>query len=166
MHVNLQNLHFSIADQTLSHSLLTAAACFLSQVLTAIYPAQTMALTAGVIPVANMPTAVVSPSSPKATGMQNSVTVVPLPNLELESKVEVKREIQPEGQDEDEGYGYSSSTATCMVNATAGNSYAENKIQCHQYRICFLGFAKTKLSRMLSRAPVELDKCILLTSAC
>lgn len=108
-----------------------------------------MALTAGVIPVANMPTAVaapaqdfVNPSSPKATGMQNSVAVMPLPNLELESKVEVKREIQPEGQDEDEGYGYSSSMATCVVYATAGNSYAGNKIQTHQSRKCFLLVSK------------------------
>lgn len=93
-----------------------------------------MALTAGVIPVANMPTAVaapaqdvVDPSSPKATGMQNSVAVMPLPSLELEAKVEVKREIQPEGQDEDEGYGYCSSAAACVVNATAGISLAEKK---------------------------------------
>ncbi|XP_075867421.1 protein capicua homolog isoform X2 [Nelusetta ayraudi] len=106
------------------------------QVLTAIYPAQTMALTAGVIPVANMPTAVaapaqdfVNPSSPKATGMQNSVAVMPLPNLELESKVEVKREIQPEGQDEDEGYGYSSSTATCVVYATAVKKEEDGGLQ-------------------------------------
>lgn len=106
------------------------------QVQTAIYPAQTMALTAGVIPVANMPTAVaapaqdvVNPSSPKATGMQNSVAMMPLLNLELESKVEVKREIQPEGQDEDEGYGYSSSTATCVVYATAVKKEEDGGLQ-------------------------------------
>lgn len=104
--------------------------CFLSQVLTAIYPAQTMALAAGVIPVANMPAAALaapaqdtvgSSSSPNATGTQNSVPAVPLPNTELQSKVEVKREVQPEGPDEDDGYGYSSSMASSSL-ATAGNS--------------------------------------------
>lgn len=128
--------------QTKPCTLTATPTCFLSQVLTAIYPAQSMALTAGVVPVANMPTAVaaaaqdiVGPSSPKATGMQNSVTPVPLPNTELESKVEVKREIQPEGPDEDDGYGYSSSTTNSSL-ATAGNSSTENKNQTHQWRIC------------------------------
>lgn len=102
-----------------------------------------MALTAGVIPVANVPTAVaapaqdiVAPSSPKATGMQNSVTAMLLPNTELESKVEVKREMQPEGSDEDDGYGYSSSTANSSL-AAAGNCSVENKIRTHQSRMCF-----------------------------
>lgn len=97
-----------------------------------------MALTAGVIPVANMPTAVaapaqdiVGPSSPKATGVQNSVTAAPLPNTELESKVEVKREIQPEDPDEEDGYGYSSS-ATNSSLAAAGKPPTENKISPHR----------------------------------
>lgn len=95
-----------------------------------------MALTAGVIPMANMPTAVAAPaqditapSSPKATGMQNSATPVALPNAELESKVEVKREIQPEGPDDDDGYGYSSLTANSSL-AIAGN------IQTRVVNIC------------------------------
>lgn len=83
---------------------------------------------------ANMPTAVappaqdvVNPSSPKATGMQSSVTATPHPNFELESKVEVKREAQPDCQAEDGGYGYSScaansSLSTCMLDTTAGKA--------------------------------------------
>lgn len=104
--------------------LYTLSTCFPSQVLTAIYPAQTMALAAGVVPLANMSTAPSQdiagpPSSPHAMGMQNSVPAVP--NTQLESKVEVKREMQPEGPDEDYGYGYSSSTANFSL-AAAGEA--------------------------------------------
>lgn len=102
--------------------------------LTAIYPAPTVALATGVVSVANMPTAVappaqdvVSPSSPKATGLQSSVTATPHSNFELESKVEVKREALTDCQAEDGGYGYSScaansSLSTCVVNTTAGKA--------------------------------------------
>lgn len=141
MHVNLHNRQCSSSREK-PCTLPSTTTCFLSQVLTAIYPAQTMALTAGVIPVANMASAVAAaaqdiagPSSPKATGMQNSVAAVPPSNAELESKVEVKREIQPGGPDEDDGYGYSSSTTNSSL-ATAGNSSTRNKNETHQWRIC------------------------------
>lgn len=88
-----------------------------------------MALAAGIIPVANLPTAVAAPAPDVVgstlfsheTGTQNSAPAVTLPNTELEPKVEVKREIQPEGPDEDDGYGYSmanSSLATTCKSFT------------------------------------------------
>nr|XP_046274429.1 protein capicua homolog isoform X2 [Scatophagus argus] len=102
------------------------------QVLTAIYPAPTVALSTGVVPVTTVPPAVatpaqdvINPSSPLATGVPGSVVTTPQPNVvaEVEPKVEVKMEGQLDGQAEDGGYGLSSSAssslATCTVNATA-----------------------------------------------
>ncbi|XP_041663915.1 protein capicua homolog isoform X2 [Cheilinus undulatus] len=103
------------------------------QVLTAIYPAPTIALPTGVVSVTTMPPAVgapaqdlMKPSSPLATGVQGSPVATPQPNIamEVEPKVEVKKEIQPDGQIEDGGKGLSSCSAnsslfTCMSNATA-----------------------------------------------
>ncbi|XP_044027823.1 protein capicua homolog isoform X2 [Siniperca chuatsi] len=100
------------------------------QVLTAIYPAPTIALATGVVSVTTMPPTVaapaqdiINPSSPLATGVQGSAVATPQANLaeEVEPKVEVKRESQV---DEDGGHGLSScavssSFATCMSNATA-----------------------------------------------
>ncbi|KAI3358835.1 hypothetical protein L3Q82_015231 [Scortum barcoo] len=103
------------------------------QVLTAIYPAPTVALATGVVSVTTVPPAVaspaqdvMSPSSPLATGIHGSLVATPQPNVAAESelKVEVKREIQPDGEAEDEGHGsssgaLSSSPATCAISATA-----------------------------------------------
>ena len=98
--------------------------------LTAIYPAPTVALATGVVSVATVPSAVavpaqdiISPSSPMAMGVQGSLAATPQPNV----AVEVKREDQLDGQAEDGGYGLSScgtssSSATCVVNTAAGNA--------------------------------------------
>lgn len=103
------------------------------QVLTAIYPAPTVALATGVVSVANVPPAVATPaqdmmdpSSPMATGVQGLAVATPPPTvpMEVEVKREVKREGQSDGQAEDGGYGSSSCAASssCAVNATAGNA--------------------------------------------
>ncbi|XP_035537540.1 protein capicua homolog isoform X2 [Morone saxatilis] len=103
------------------------------QVLTAIYPAPTVALPTGVVSVTTVPPAVaapaqdiINPSSPLATGVPGSAVATPQPNVavEVEPKVEVKRESQLDGQAEDGGYGVQScaasfSLATCMINDTA-----------------------------------------------
>ncbi|XP_038580183.1 protein capicua homolog isoform X2 [Micropterus salmoides] len=100
------------------------------QVLTAIYPAPTVALATGVVSVTTMPPAVatpaqdvINPSSPLATGVQGSAAASPQANvtMDVQPKVEVKRESQ---LDEDGGHGLPScavslSVATCMSNATA-----------------------------------------------
>ncbi|XP_070777470.1 protein capicua homolog [Enoplosus armatus] len=100
------------------------------QVLTAIYPAPTVALATGVVPTTTTPPAVaapaqdvINPSSPLATGVQGSAVATPQSNVavEVEPKVEVKRESQ---LDEDGGHRFSScavssSLATCMSNAIA-----------------------------------------------
>ncbi|XP_068566957.1 protein capicua homolog isoform X2 [Cebidichthys violaceus] len=100
------------------------------QVLTAIYPAPTAALTTGVVSVTTAPPSVAppahdvtSPSSPSATEAQGSVAATLLPNVaeEVEVKVEVKRENLSDGPTED---GWSScaagsSYATCAINITA-----------------------------------------------
>lgn len=98
------------------------------QVLTAIYPAPTVALATGVVSVATAPPAVatpaqdmMNPSSPMATGVQGLAVATPPPVVPVE--VEVKRE----GQAEDGGYGSpscaaSSSLPSGVVNATAGNA--------------------------------------------
>ncbi|XP_070703142.1 protein capicua homolog [Pempheris klunzingeri] len=100
------------------------------QVLTAIYPAPTVALATGVVSVTSMPPAVaapaqdvISPSSPLATGVQGSAVETSQPNVaaEVELKVEVKREIQPDGETEEGGQGFpgcaaSSFLTTCMSN--------------------------------------------------
>lgn len=134
-----------------------AAIFFLSQVLTAIYPAQTVALTAGVMPVANMAPAaaaapaqdLVRPSSPKATGVQ-----MPHPSMELESKVEVKREIQSEGLDEDGGYGYCGSMANAAL-ATAGTASLP-------FHSTFSSKAEPSVGDgRCGRVSIELDECTL-----
>ncbi|XP_049457653.1 protein capicua homolog isoform X1 [Epinephelus fuscoguttatus] len=103
------------------------------QVLTAIYPAPTVALPTGMVSVATIPPAVaapaqdvMSPSSPLATGVQGSVGMTPQPNVaeEVELKAEVKRESFPDGPTEDGGQGLSSSASssslvTCPINVTA-----------------------------------------------
>lgn len=109
----------------------------LHQVLTAIYPAPTVALATGVVSVTTVPPAVaapaqdiMNPSSPMATGVQGSAAAAtPEPNVavEVEPKVEVKRESQLDSHAEEGGYGLSSYTpasslATCMINAMAGEA--------------------------------------------
>uniref|UniRef100_UPI0037E8C84F protein capicua homolog isoform X2 n=1 Tax=Semicossyphus pulcher TaxID=241346 RepID=UPI0037E8C84F len=103
------------------------------QVLTAIYPAPTVALPTGVVSVTTVPPAVAAPaqdmmkpSSPLATGVAGSPVATSQPNVavEFESKVEVKMESLSDGQFEDGGHGLSScapsfSFASCMSNATA-----------------------------------------------
>ncbi|TKS89081.1 Protein capicua -like protein [Collichthys lucidus] len=107
------------------------------QVLTAIYPAPTVALATGVVSMTTVPPAVaapaqdiMNPSSPMATGVQGSAAAAaaatPEPNvaMEVEPKVEVKRESQLDSHAEEGGYGLSSYTpasslATCMINAMA-----------------------------------------------
>lgn len=96
--------------------------CYLlHQVLTAIYPAPTVALATGVVSMTTMPPAVaapaqdiMNPSSPLATGVQGSAVAPSQPNVavELEPKVEVKRESQLDCQAEDVGYGWSSCAVT------------------------------------------------------
>ncbi|XP_030267373.1 protein capicua homolog isoform X1 [Sparus aurata] len=94
------------------------------QVLTAIYPAPTVALATGVVSMTTMPPAVaapaqdiMNPSSPLATGVQGSAVAPSQPNVavELEPKVEVKRESQLDCQAEDGGYGWSSCAVTTAV---------------------------------------------------
>ncbi|KAM9340503.1 protein capicua homolog [Symphorus nematophorus] len=96
------------------------------QVLTAIYPAPTVALPTGVVSVTTMPPAVatpaqdvINPSSPLATVVQGSAVATPQPNMavEVEPKVEVKRESQPDGQTEDGGYGLLSCAASSLLAA-------------------------------------------------
>ncbi|XP_074543029.1 protein capicua homolog isoform X2 [Halichoeres trimaculatus] len=98
------------------------------QVLTAIYPAPTIALPTGVVSMTTMPPAaaapaqdLIKPSSPLATGVQGSPVATPQPNMavDIDPKVEVKKELQIDGQAEDAGKGLSSTFATCMTNATA-----------------------------------------------
>ncbi|XP_042362942.1 protein capicua homolog [Plectropomus leopardus] len=101
------------------------------QVLTAIYPAPTVALPTGVVSVTTAPPAVgapaqdvMNPSSPLATGLQGSMAVTPQPNVaeEVEVKVEVKRENLQDAATEDGGQpscAASSSSAACTVNVTA-----------------------------------------------
>ncbi|XP_030003603.1 protein capicua homolog [Sphaeramia orbicularis] len=92
------------------------------QVLTAIYPASTVALATGVVSVTTVPSAVaapaqdlVNPSSPLAMGAQGSAAATPQPSavMELEPKVEVKKEVQSDGPDEDGGQG-----SSCSVDGT------------------------------------------------
>ncbi|XP_075962450.1 protein capicua homolog isoform X1 [Anarhichas minor] len=87
------------------------------QVLTAIYPAPTVALPSGLVSVTTAPPAVASPaqdvtslSSQSATGAQGSAAE------EMELKVEVKRENL---SDEWSSCAASSSFATCPINITA-----------------------------------------------
>ncbi|XP_031727103.1 protein capicua homolog isoform X2 [Anarrhichthys ocellatus] len=87
------------------------------QVLTAIYPAPTVALPSGVVSVTTAPPAVASPaqdvtslSSQSATGAQGSAAE------EMELKVEVKRENLSDGWS---SCAASSSFATCAINITA-----------------------------------------------
>lgn len=98
--------------------------------LTAIYPAPTVALAAGVVPVTSMPSAVaapaqdmINPSSPLATGVQGSAVATSQPSLAVEvvPKVEVKREKQLDAQPEDGEQGFSG--ATCTSIAATGNSH-------------------------------------------
>nr|XP_020502897.1 protein capicua homolog isoform X1 [Labrus bergylta] len=102
------------------------------QVLTAIYPAPTIALPTGVVSAVShgLTTAVaapaqdlIKPSSPSATGVQGSPATTPQPNVavEVQPKVEVKKERQSDGHTEDGLKGltscpFSSSLATCMSN--------------------------------------------------
>ncbi|KAM6973821.1 protein capicua homolog isoform 2-T2 [Tautogolabrus adspersus] len=100
------------------------------QVLTAIYPAPTIALPTGVVSTIShgLTTAVaapaldlIKPSSPLATGVQGSPATTPQPNVEVQPKVEVKKERQSDGHTEDGVKGFtscavSSSLATCMSN--------------------------------------------------
>ncbi|XP_034561383.1 protein capicua homolog isoform X2 [Notolabrus celidotus] len=102
------------------------------QVLTAIYPAPTIALPPGVVSMTSVPSAVAAPaqdlmkpSSPLATGVQGSPVTTPQPNMavEFDSKVEVKKECLMDGQAEDAGRGLSScafgfTLPSCMGNAT------------------------------------------------
>ncbi|XP_029022509.1 protein capicua homolog isoform X2 [Betta splendens] len=85
------------------------------QVLTAIYPAPTVALATGVVPT-SMPPAVAAPaqdmtnpSSPLAPGVQGSAAATAQSSraVEVEPKVEVKREKQLDAQSEDEEQGVS-----------------------------------------------------------
>ncbi|KAM3596567.1 uncharacterized protein V6R79_016898 [Siganus canaliculatus] len=87
------------------------------QVLTAIYPAPTVALATNVVSMTTMPPAVaapaqdvMTPSSPLATGMQGSAVATPQPNVgvEMELKVEVKKENQLDGPAEAAAYGSAS----------------------------------------------------------
>ncbi|XP_071355433.1 protein capicua homolog isoform X2 [Trachinotus anak] len=96
------------------------------QVLTAIYPAPTVALATGVVSVTTMPPAVgasaqdvISPSSPLVTGLQGSAVATPQPSMgvEVEPKVEVKRESQLDAQTEDGGQGMS--VTNCMSSSAA-----------------------------------------------
>lgn len=93
------------------------------QVLTAIYPAPTVALATGVVSVTTMPPTVaapaqdlINPSSPLAAGVPSSVVVTSQPGLavEVEPKVEVKRENKSDAQIEDGEKGMS--VATCTSN--------------------------------------------------
>ncbi|XP_069372152.1 protein capicua homolog isoform X1 [Paralichthys olivaceus] len=96
------------------------------QVLTAIYPAPTVALATGVVSVATVLSTVgasaaqdvTNPSSPSATGAQGSATATPQPSagVEVELKVEVKRESPVDAQIEDGGQGIS--VASCMSHVT------------------------------------------------
>ncbi|CAJ1083012.1 protein capicua homolog isoform X2 [Xyrichtys novacula] len=96
------------------------------QVLTAIYPAPTIALPTGVVSVTTVPPAVAAPaqdlmkpSSPLATGVEGSPVATPQPKMamELEPKVEVKKEIQTDGLTEDTGRGFSSCAAGSLLAA-------------------------------------------------
>lgn len=97
--------------------------------LTAIYPAPTVALGAGVVSVTSVPPAVaapaqdlINPSSPRATGVQGSAVATSQPSLalEVEPKVEVKREKQLDAQPGDGEQGISA--ACCTSNDVTGNS--------------------------------------------
>ncbi|XP_059206662.1 protein capicua homolog isoform X2 [Centropristis striata] len=92
------------------------------QVLTAIYPAPTVALPTGVVSMTAVPPAlaapaqdVMNPSSPLATGVQGSAAATPQPHMALEDvelKVEVKKESLSDGHSEDGGQGRSSSAVS------------------------------------------------------
>ncbi|XP_029298465.1 protein capicua homolog isoform X2 [Cottoperca gobio] len=100
------------------------------QVLTAFYPAPTVALPTGVVSATTVPPAVaapaqdvMSPSSPLATGVQGSAaaTLQPYVAEEVELKVEVKRENLLDDPTEDGKQGLSSSAACSSfpINVTA-----------------------------------------------
>ncbi|KAF3707131.1 Protein capicua -like protein [Channa argus] len=108
----------SCQSQTLLGQASASAGC---QVLTAIYPAPTVALGTGVVSVTSVQPAVaappqdmINPASPLATGVQGSVVGSSQSNLaiQLEPKVEVKRESQPDAQIGDEDQGMSGVTYT------------------------------------------------------
>ncbi|KAM9384130.1 protein capicua homolog isoform 2-T2 [Pholidichthys leucotaenia] len=78
------------------------------QVLTAIYPAPTVTLAAGMVSVTTVPPAVAAPApdtikppSPVATGVRGSAAATPQPSMEAD--IEVKREIQLDSQTNDQG---------------------------------------------------------------
>uniref|UniRef100_A0A3Q1AIT2 HMG box domain-containing protein n=1 Tax=Amphiprion ocellaris TaxID=80972 RepID=A0A3Q1AIT2_AMPOC len=94
------------------------------QVLTAIYPAPTVALAAGVVSVTAVPPAVttpaqdlINPPSPLDAAVQGSAVATPQPSIGTE--VEVKRENQLDAQNEDEAQEVSSSSLeTCTSSGT------------------------------------------------
>lgn len=103
-----------------------------SQVLTAIYPAQTVALATGVVSVTAVPPSVaapaqdaMNPSSPLEAGVQGSAVPTPQPGVGVE--VEVKQESQLDSEGEESAQGVSSCTAssslnTCASSGTTGNA--------------------------------------------
>ncbi|XP_029919437.1 protein capicua homolog isoform X2 [Myripristis murdjan] len=112
------------------------------QVLTAIYPAATVALATGVVSVTTMPPAAatpaqgtVNPSSPLAMGVQGSVVAPPQPSVavEVEQKVEVKRESQPEAQTEAGGQATPSSGANSSAAAPRSNATTDKEEDCGQH---------------------------------
>uniref|UniRef100_A0A3P8TBW9 Capicua transcriptional repressor a n=1 Tax=Amphiprion percula TaxID=161767 RepID=A0A3P8TBW9_AMPPE len=94
------------------------------QVLTAIYPAPTVALAAGVVSVTAVPPAVttpaqdlINPPSPLDAAVQGSAVATPQPSIGTE--VEVKQENQLDAQNEDEAQEVSSSSLeTCTSSGT------------------------------------------------
>ncbi|XP_026156930.1 protein capicua homolog isoform X3 [Mastacembelus armatus] len=94
------------------------------QVLTAIYPAPTVALATGVVSVTTVPPAVatpaqdmMNPSSPLATGVQGSALATFQSSLtvEVEPQVEVKRERHLDDQTENGEEGFSAAACTSNV---------------------------------------------------
>ncbi|KAF7657575.1 hypothetical protein LDENG_00025190 [Lucifuga dentata] len=107
------------------------------QVVTAIYPAPTVALATGVVSLTTVPPAVatpaqgvVNPSSPLPTGVQGSAVATSQPSgaLEVEQKVEVKRENQSDAPAEDVGQGISSNATNffMVTNATPAVKEEDN----------------------------------------
>ncbi|KAK2830742.1 hypothetical protein Q5P01_018673 [Channa striata] len=115
------------------------------QVLTAIYPAPTVALATGVVSVTSVqpavaapPQDVINPASPLATGVQGSFMGTSQA-IEVQPKVEVKRESHPDAQVEDGEQGmsaaaYSSNAATVKKEEDISLHIKEENVRDGHYR--------------------------------
>ncbi|XP_028277210.1 protein capicua homolog isoform X2 [Parambassis ranga] len=108
------------------------------QVLTAIYPAQTVALATGVVSVTAVPPSVaapaqdaMNPSSPLAAGVQGSAVPTPQPGVGVE--VEVKQESQLDSEGEERAQGVSSCTTSSLLTtcASSGTTVKKEDIIVH-----------------------------------